>query len=76
MSLGRLRRNLVIIKLFRWSGINKQIINNMEEKTLLGIMSAIIYAGIPQSAKDNGYAIINAVGQARELLNEISRQTK
>lgn len=46
----------------------------MEEKTLLGIMSAIIYSGIPQSAKDNGYAIINAVGQARELLNEIKRQ--
>lgn len=42
---------------------------------LLGIMSAIIYAGMPQSAKDNGYAIINAVGQARELLNEIERQT-
>ena len=58
--------------------------NNYPEKLLsippkvelLGIMSAIIYADIPQSAKDNGYAIINAVGQARELLNEISRQTK
>lgn len=48
----------------------------MEEKTLLGIMSAIIYANMPQSAKDNGYATINAVGQARELLNEIERQTK
>lgn len=46
----------------------------MEEKTLLGIMSAIIYANMPQSAKDN--ATINAVGQARELLNEIERQTK
>ena len=42
---------------------------------LLGIMSAIIYANIPQSAKDNGYAVINAVGQARELLNEVKRQT-
>ena len=47
----------------------------MEEKTLLGIMSAILYAGMPQSAKDNGYAVINAVGQARELLNEIKKQT-
>jgi len=47
----------------------------MEEKTLLGIMSAIIYADMSQSAKDNGYAIINAVGQARELLNEIKKQT-
>ena len=53
---------------------NKQIINNMEEKTLLGIMSAIIYSGIPQLAKDNGYAVINAVGQARELLKEVKRQ--
>ena len=53
----------------------KQTKNNMEEKTLLGIMSAIIYASMPQSAKDNGYAVINAVGQARELLNEIERQT-
>ena len=48
----------------------------MEERTLLGIMSAIIYAGIPQYAKDNGYAVINAVGQARELLDEIKKQTK
>lgn len=47
----------------------------MEEKTLLGIMSAIIYAGMPQSAKDNGYGIINAIGQARELLNEVKKQT-
>ena len=47
----------------------------MEEKTLLSIMSAIIYSGIPQSAKDNGYAVINAVGQARELLNEVKKQT-
>jgi hypothetical protein len=47
----------------------------MEEKILLGIMSAIIYADIQQSAKDNGYAVINAVGQARELLNEVKRQT-
>ena len=47
----------------------------MEKKTLLGIMSATIYASMPQSAKDNGYAVINAVGQARELLNEIGRQT-
>lgn len=47
----------------------------MEKKTLLGIMSATIYANMPQSAKDNDYAIINAVGQARELLNEIGRQT-
>ena len=42
---------------------------------LLSIMSAIIYSGIPQSAKDNGYAVINAVGQARELLNEVKKQT-
>lgn len=48
----------------------------MEEKTLLGIMSATIYASMPQSAKDNGYGIINAVGQARELLTEINKQTK
>ena len=48
----------------------------MDEYSLIGIMSATIYAGMPQSAKDNGYAIINAVGQARELLVEISRQTK
>lgn len=47
----------------------------MGEKALLGIMSAIIYADMPQSAKDNGYAVINAVGQARELLNEVKRQT-
>lgn len=47
----------------------------MENKQLLGIMSAIIYAGMPQTARDNGYAIINAVGQARELLTEIERQT-
>ena len=47
----------------------------MEEKTLLGIMSAIIYAGMPQYAKDNGYSVINAVGQARELLTEINKQT-
>lgn len=47
----------------------------MEEKTLLGVMSAIIYSGIPQSAKDNGYSVINVVGQARELLKEIKRQT-
>ena len=38
-------------------------------------MSAIIYADMSQSAKGNGYAVINAVGQARELLNEIERQT-
>ncbi len=48
----------------------------MEEKTLLGIMSAIIYANMPQTAKDNGYGIINAVGQARELIAEINKQTK
>lgn len=48
----------------------------MEEKTLLGIMSATIYANMPQSAKENGYGIINAVGQARELLTEINKQTK
>lgn len=47
----------------------------MEEKILLGIMSAIIYVDTPQAAKDNGYAIINAVVQARGLLNEIKRQT-
>ena len=47
----------------------------MEEKTLLGIMSAIIYANMSQTVKDNGYGIINAVGQARELLTEIERQT-
>lgn len=47
----------------------------MEEKTLLGIMSAIIYAGMPQYAKYNGYCIINAVGQARELLAEVNKQT-
>ena len=47
----------------------------MEEKTLLGVMSAIIYANMPQTAKDNGYSIINAVGQARELLNEVNKQT-
>jgi len=47
----------------------------MEEKVLLGIMSAIIYTDMPQSAKDNGYAVINAVGQARELLTEINKQT-
>lgn len=46
-----------------------------ENKQLLGIMSAIIYAGMPQTARDNGYAVINAVGQARELLTEIERQT-
>ena len=44
----------------------------MEEKTLLGIMSAIIYANM---SKDNDYAFMNAVGQARELLTEIKRQT-
>lgn len=42
---------------------------------LLGVMSAIIYAGMPQMSKENGYSIINAVGQARELLNEIDKQT-
>lgn len=47
----------------------------MENKQLLGIMSAIIFVSMSQSAKDNGYAIINAVGQARELLEEIKRQT-
>lgn len=47
----------------------------MEEKSLLGVMSAIIYSNMSQSAKDNGYAAINAVGQARELLDEIKRQT-
>lgn len=42
---------------------------------LLGVMSAIIYASMPQSSKENGYAVINAVGQARELLTEIKKQT-
>jgi hypothetical protein len=40
---------------------------------LLGVMSAIIYASMPH--KDNGYAVINAVGQARELLTEVNKQT-
>ena len=44
-------------------------------KQLLGIMSAIIYSQMPEVTKDNGYGIINAVGQARELLKEIDRQT-
>lgn len=39
---------------------------------LLGVMSAIIYASMPH--KENGYAVINAVGQARELLTEINKQ--
>lgn len=47
----------------------------MEEKTLLGVMSAIIYVNMSQLAKNNGYAVINAVGLARELLTEIERQT-
>lgn len=42
---------------------------------LLGIMSAIIYSNMPQMSKENGYGIINAVGQARELLTEIEKQT-
>lgn len=42
---------------------------------LLGIMSAIIYSNMPQSSKENGYGVINAVGQARELLNEVKKQT-
>lgn len=44
-----------------------------ENKELLGIMSAIIFS--QTSEKENGYGIINAVGQARELLKEIERQT-
>jgi len=47
----------------------------MEEKVLLGIMSAIIYSNMSQTSKENGYAVINSVGQARELLNEINKQT-
>ena len=45
------------------------------KKQLLGIMSAIIYSQMSEVTKDNGYGIINAVGQARELLKEIDRQT-
>lgn len=48
----------------------------MDEYTLLGIMSAIIFANMSEVKKDNGYGIINAVGQARELLNELNKQTK
>ena len=47
----------------------------MDEYSLLGIMSAIIYSNIPQSSKENGFGIINAVGQARELLSEVNKQT-
>lgn len=47
----------------------------MEEKTLLGIMSAIIYSNMSPTSKENGYGIINAVGKARELLTEINKQT-
>lgn len=46
-----------------------------ENKELLGIMSAIIFSQMSDIQKENGYGIINAVGQARELLNEIERQT-
>lgn len=46
-----------------------------EKKKLLGIMSAIIFSQMPEVTKDNGYGVINAVGQARELLKEIDRQT-
>ena len=56
-------------------GVTNKQKNNMEEKTLLGIMSAIIYTDMPQTSKENGYAVINAVGQARELLTEINKQT-
>ena len=45
----------------------------MEKKELLGIMAAIIYSQLPKN--DNGYNIINAVGQARELLKEVDKQT-
>ena len=54
---------------------NKQF-EIMDEYSLLSIMSAIIYSNLSQSSKDNGYGIINAVGQARELLNEVNKQTK
>lgn len=47
----------------------------MENKQLLGIMSAIIYSQMSEVKKDNGYGIINAVGQACELLSEIEKQT-
>ena len=46
-----------------------------EKKKLLGIMSAIIYSQISEVSKDNGYGVINAVGQARQLLKEIDKQT-
>ena len=46
-----------------------------EKKKLLGIMSAIIFSQMSVATKDNGYGVINAVGQARELLKEIDRQT-
>lgn len=60
----------------KYVSTNKQTNNNMENtKQLLGIMSAIIYSQMPEVTKDNGYGIINAVGQARELLKEIDRQT-
>lgn len=48
----------------------------MDEYSLLGIMSAIIFANMPEVTKDNGYGIINAVGQARELLKEVEKQNK
>ena len=47
----------------------------MEEKKLLAIMSAIIFSQMPEVTKSNGYGVINAVGQARQILEEIDRQT-
>ena len=46
----------------------------MDKKQLLALMSAILYTQISEISKENGYGIINAVGQARELLNEVDRQ--
>ena len=46
-----------------------------EEKKLLAIMSAIIFSQMSDISKDNGYGVINAVGQARQILEEIDRQT-
>jgi len=54
----------------------KMTVDQFNEYSLLGIMSAIIFANMPEVTKDNGYGVINAVGQARKLLTEINKQTK
>ena len=46
-----------------------------ERKKLLAIMSAIIFSQMSDISKGNGYGVINAVGQSREILKEIDRQT-